>query len=110
MGAGKLDRRIQLQASTPTQGTSGQLVDSWSTVATVWAEYMPEQGSESFQSDQRTHMATVKFRIRFRNDVDPKLRVVFETRQYNITDVAEDGARKEYLLLTTTVHEVKPGS
>ena len=104
MQPGDLDRRITIQQNTPTQDGAGQPIESWADLATVWAEVVPVGGSETFQAKQTGAEAVAKFRIRYRGDVLRKMRVVYDSDNYDIADVAEDRRfeRRQYEIITAT--------
>lgn len=89
MRAGRLDRRIIIEQNTPTLNSHGDEVDSWATLATVWAEFVPLRGAEKFQSEQTLAQADYRFRIRHRTDVTPKERIKLNGDIYDITAVLE---------------------
>ena len=101
---GRLDRRIVIEQSTPAQDTAGQPIDSWAELATVWAEVVPVGGSEVFQAKQFGAETVKKFRIRWRGDVTTKMRVVYDSNNYDIADVAEDRRfeRRQFEIITAT--------
>jgi len=94
MQAGTLDRRIVIQTPTRTQDGAGQPVETWTTLATVWASTDSLRGKEPFQGEQfNAQMATV-FKIRWRDDVDVTARITFDGDTYNIFSVDEIGRRE----------------
>ncbi len=101
---GRLDRRITIEQNTPTQDGAGQPIDSWAALATVWAEVVPVGGSERFQAMQVGAETVVKFRIRYRGDVLRAMRVVYDSDNYDIADVAEDRRfeRRQFEIITAT--------
>ena len=104
MQPGDLDRRITIQQNTPTQDGAGNPLDAWTDLATVWAEVVPVGGSETFQAKQTGAEAVAKFRIRYRGDVLRKMRVVYDSDNYDVADVAEDRRfeRRQYEIITAT--------
>ena len=94
--AGRLDRRIIIQVATKSTGTAGGESRSWGTLATVWAEYKPVRGSESFVGVEHYAEAEVRFTIRYRNDVTPDNRITYDGKTYDIVAVLQIG-RKEAL-------------
>jgi SPP1 family predicted phage head-tail adaptor len=53
MNAGDLRHRIAVQAKTSTQDASGDPVDSWATLATIWGKVEPVRGREAtYAGDQ----------------------------------------------------------
>ena len=101
---GGLDRRITIQQNTPAQDAAGQPIDSWADLATVSAEVVPVGCSEIFQARQTGAETVKKFRIRYRGDVTRKMRVVYDSDNYDIQDVAEDRRfeRRQFQIITAT--------
>lgn len=108
--AGELDRRILLQRHVGARDTYGQPRDEWQDVATVWAKVRATGGGEAFNepTSQRSARQMVEFTIRWRSDANPRLRVVWESRIYDVVDVAEMG-RREGLVLRAHADDVQPG-
>ena len=104
---GRLDRQITIQEDVGTQDAAGQPVEDWQDIATnptIWAEVVPVGGREVFEAQQVGASAVAKFRIRYRGDVLRKMRVVYDSDNYDIADVAEDRrfARRQYEIITAT--------
>lgn len=112
IAAGQLDRQIQLQRNTAAGGTEefGDESVNWSTFATVWARVTSQPGSETFQTQQRTNKQETVFRIRYRGDVDPKVRIVYQGMAYEVLDVVEpaESRRREFLDVRAYAREVVP--
>lgn len=89
MEAGKLDRKIRIETKSVTLDTYGQETVTWTTRAEVWAAVMPLRGSELIASAQLTPETMTKFRIRYRSDILPTDRIVYENKNYDIQYVAE---------------------
>lgn len=107
--AGKLNRRITLQTLSATRNGIGQPVQSWSDLATVWAEVVTAGGGEGEGDNQRVARSTKQFRIRYRAGLSPReTRVVFDGETYDISAVDEEGLR-EGLLLTGEAFEPETG-
>lgn len=97
MRAGKLDRRITIQGKSITQSDSGDEVVTWGDVATVWAEKIEIDGVERFTVKQIVGHAVKTFRFRWSSTVaaiTSEHRLVFDDRDYDITDVREIGRRE----------------
>lgn len=91
---GKKRHRITIQRSTPTLNSYGEPVDSWSTLATPWAEQIDQPGREYFKADQRISEAMIIFRIRYRTDLTTKMRVSFNGELYDIKALPVYGNRE----------------
>ena len=91
---GRMDRRITIQALSLSVDGSGQPVETWGAVATVWAQVTPERGDERFQSMQIIGRAVTVFRIRYLSGIGPKHRIVYGGKNYDIHSVRELGRRE----------------
>lgn len=106
MRPGRLEHRITIQKNTPTRGTTGEELDSWSTHATVWAE-MRTQGGAQFsvganEYDLMNMMVAkthVIFRVRFVAGVTQKMRVLYRSRYYDIVGVVDEAGEQRWLNL-----------
>jgi SPP1 family predicted phage head-tail adaptor len=103
ISAGELDQRLTLQQRSTGVDLLGQESQSWSTVATVWAQAQPLRGRELFAAGQAQTEAEVRFRIRYRDDIEPTMRAVWRSRAHDILSVADvDGGHEVTELLCTT--------
>ena len=103
MRAGPLDRRVTIEAPTPTQNSFGEPVEAWSELATVWARKRDVRASERFTAQQRLAQETAVFEIRFRSDVTPKMRLVEGGKVYTIDGIAEIRRREGLEIAATAV-------
>ena len=98
MPAGKRDRRITIQRATITQDPgSGENVETWGTLATVWAEKADVSDRERLAAGEVQAELTTRFRILYSDtvaDVGPTDRVMYAGRTYNIEAVREIGFRE----------------
>lgn len=102
MQAGRLDRRISIQAPTEVRDEYGGSTTTWDELREVWAAYIPLRGQELFAAQQVTPEAQVKFRTIWYDGVDERMRIVFEGKNYGIEYVAEIG-RRDGLEITAKV-------
>ena len=87
MRAGKLDRRITIQAKTVSQSSSGEPQETWADVATVWAQARPNRGAERFATIQNVGSAVMTFHIRYRDDLTVLNRISYDGKIWDIIDV-----------------------
>jgi len=97
--AGTLNRRITIQQATTSADGYGEPIASWSSLAEVWAEVLPLTVNERFQAQQINPEATVKMRLRHRDDVTIHMRVLYEGVYYDIQGVTEIGFHEGLELL-----------
>lgn len=97
MQAGKLDRRIVLQRATVATDAFNQPVQTWGTLATVWASAKPISDGERARAGEVFSSLSMRFQIRYSSTVanlDTRDRVVFDSRTYDIVAVKEIGRRE----------------
>lgn len=87
MRAGALRHHIVIQQVTETQTGSGELTESWSTFATVWADMQPLTAREIYQMDQDAAERTTRFVIRYLAGVLHKMRISYDSRIFDIRTV-----------------------
>lgn len=108
MQIGRLRHRITIQQQTVTRDAYGGETISWDTYATVWAQVTPASGRERFINAGAQEYATVdyKVRIRYRSDIDPKMRISWGTKILDIESVQDPtGYTAELILLCRDVLE-----
>ena len=100
--AGDLDRRVTIQAKSVTANAYNEPIESWSDLATVWAQGITSgsKGREFVAAQKLYAETTIVFRIRYRADVTPVHRVVESGHVYGILAVEDEGLQHESLLLT----------
>jgi SPP1 family predicted phage head-tail adaptor len=110
MDAGRLDRRIVIQRATTTANSFNEPISTWATLATVWAKAEPVSDGERQRSGETLADKKYRFTIRWSYDVsevDPRDRVVFDGRTYDVSGVKEMG-RREFIELTATARAEAP--
>lgn len=97
--ANRLNRQIVLQFRNHGQDEAGQPAQTWTNLTTVWASIEDLTGRE-FQAAQATQNGTeTRIRIRYRDDIDPNMRVVYGAKIYDIQAVLDRNGRREELQL-----------
>ncbi|WP_166163115.1 phage head closure protein [Chelativorans oligotrophicus] len=93
MRAGKLDRRLTIRRFTVIgRDEFNAPIKDWSDLATVWAQQRPNRGGERFAAQQIAGSSVMTFHIQYR-DVKVTDRILYDGREWNITDVREVGRR-----------------
>ena len=77
LNVGALNQRVTIQQPSTGVDVLGQRVETWSDLATVWAQAQPLRGREFFAAGQVHSEASVRFRLRYRSDVTSAMRVVW---------------------------------
>ena len=97
MRAGSLDRRITIERATESRDAFNSIVKAWATLTTVWASKQETRDTERVASQEVGAEITTRFQIRWSStvsDVNPKDRVIFDGRTYDIVGVKEIGRRE----------------
>lgn len=90
----KLRHRITLQQPIETQNTYGEPEIRWQNVSTgVWAEIEPLRGREYFAAKQINAEVEARIKIRYRNDLSAKMKLV-----HGPICVCMSTATEEYLI------------
>lgn len=100
---GRKNKRITLKARTVTN-TGGDVAESYSTFATVWADYRPLRMDERFVSDARHSVRTGNFRIYYRSDVTPETVIGYDGLDWRVVGFAEIGHQDELELTAEAVY------
>lgn len=104
MEPGRLDRRITLLRRDTTVDDWNQQVDTYTTVATIWAEVRDAGAKEREEADQKVTVRPKVFTIRHRSDVTTMHRITYEGDTYEITGFTEIG-RKEGLRIMAVARD-----
>lgn len=105
---GKRDRLVTIQEMTSSiDADSGEPVEAWDTLATVFMEKVEMRGNERFQSQQMTAPYDTRWRLPYRTDMDPETldvpkdrRLVYKNRVYDIISAQMIGRRDGIELMT----------
>lgn len=101
--AGKLRHRIVIQALTRVEDSNGDAVESWANLDTppeTWAGYEPVSVRDFIQSRAEQSEVASRFTVRYRNDLDASMRILFRGQAHNILGVLPDkDSGLEYLTL-----------
>ena len=97
MEVGTLNKRIEIQAATRVSNDMGGFIETWGTIATVWAAIWPLSATETVQSMQTDMVVSQRIRIRYRSTFRPSWRLKFGNRYFNIVSILNPNERNEYL-------------
>lgn len=99
--AGALDTPVTFLRSTIVKDARSGATKSedWTAAFNVWAARRGVVGSETNSSGQVVATADEEFRIRWRDDVDAKLRIQSDGVVYDIQSVLPAGQRREALVI-----------
>lgn len=105
MRAGLLRHRVTIQNLTTAQDSFGDIVETWSDFATVWAQVEDLSGREFFAAAQVNSEIKTRVRIRYMEGIKPTMRILHGTRTLEIISppIDPDGKRRILELLCREV-------
>jgi len=99
MRAGKLRHKVTIQDYTESQNSYNEMIKTWSDYETVWASIEPARGREFWESQQINAEVTTKITIRHLYGINPKMRVKYGNRIFEIISVINPEERNVELQL-----------
>ena len=93
----RLRQRLTLQKETRVSDGAGGYSRSWQDIADLWAEIIPLSGKERLFAEQIEAPISHKILLRYRSDITPDNRLVFEGRIFNIRYVFNVNENNEAL-------------
>ena len=88
----RLDRRVTIKQRATGQDAIGQPVDTWTTVATVWANKRYVSGLETIKGGADVSIVKASIRIRYITGIDAGMRIEDGTEVFDIEAVLLDRA------------------
>ena len=95
---GSLRHRLIVQRPDRTLDTGGGATIIWTDIATVWGAVEPVSGRETIVAERPQATVTHKVTLRYRADVDARMRILFGSRSLNIRSVINQDERGRWLV------------
>lgn len=108
-GAGALDRRITILKYTDGVDEVGGPVSEFTQHAKVWAKVEYARTKEPIIASAETSVTQVLFVIRYRDDLDSKMKINYEKKTFNILGIMEIEGRRNYLEIRAEQVEILSG-
>ncbi|MAR55852.1 MAG: head-tail adaptor [Rickettsiales bacterium] len=99
MNPGALRERIRIEIETRSSDGMGGGGSSWNTLTTVWAKVEPLRGEERLQANQLQERITYRIIMRYRDDINARMRVLWGNKVLNIHSVFNADMHRRYLTL-----------
>lgn len=99
MRAGRLRHPIVIERATETRGDDGSTVQTWRTLATVWADVRPVSGREQEIAARTAENVSHRIELRYRPGVDARCRIVWGARVFGVQSVINEDERDRTLVL-----------
>lgn len=105
MRAGRIDRLVTIQETSENENDYNDPRDvSWNDLSSdprVMAEKLPMRGNEAPESGKEKASATVRWKIRYREDLDAEMRLVHNSKEYYFVEPPRELGRREGLEIIT---------
>jgi SPP1 family predicted phage head-tail adaptor len=87
---GEFNRKITLQMPLEVQNEeTGDIEETWPTLAIVWAAAEPGRGSEYYANSGIVAVSPMLFRFGYRNDITPEVRVIYRGDIYTVDSMQD---------------------
>lgn len=104
MKAGTLRERITIQTSTVTTDANGISTEAWTTFSTVFAAVEPLTMREYLSAAATDSKIDTRFVIRYLTGVLPTMRILYNSKYYNIISIINVSERdRELQILASEV-------
>jgi len=100
---GRLNRLVQIQRRTSAQDAIGQPLDTWTSIAAVWADIRQPSGLAAIKANAEVSVVQASIRIRYRTDINAGMRVVHGATVYSISAVLMDVSGRQWIDLVCQV-------
>lgn len=97
MNPGELRHRIKLQKLETVVNENGFEDEKWINHKTLWASIKNLHGREYFQAAAVQKENTVKFTIRYVPGLDTSMKILFEGKYYDITQIDNIRYENKYI-------------
>lgn len=87
---GKYRHRIEIQQPTITKGDAGGIKHDWSKYLDAWAQVEPGGGREYWEARGSHSRVTGVIKLRYRDGVTPKMRVIHKGRILHIEHIENE--------------------
>jgi SPP1 family predicted phage head-tail adaptor len=101
MPAGPYRHRVIIQSFTAVSDGMGGWEETWADLATVWARVEALKGEEYFAAAQMQNSVSHRVTMRYRADLTPSHRLIFEGRTLNIEAVLPDERKSRLVIMCT---------
>ena len=96
MRAGSLRHKITFQQLTVANDTWGHSAETWTDQVTTYAALWTLRGTERMESLKLDNEITHKIRVRYKRDLNPKMRIKYGERYFNILSMVDPDERHIY--------------
>ena len=100
MESGKLRHQLTIQQVAQASDGAGGFTESWTTYATTRADVRTNAGKEAGNGFQQESIASHIFKTRYVAGITTKMRIIFDSRVFNIVRVDNVKERNNWMEIT----------
>lgn len=104
MNPGELRHQVRIEARSTVQDSAGEPLLEWTPFTTRRASIERTPGREAWNSAQREARVPTLFRLRYLAGVLPAMRLIFNSKVYDIISAIDPDGQKSDLLITAEEH------
>ncbi len=95
-----MNKRVKLQSPSRSSDEAGGATVTWTDVASIWAAIEPLTGKEPYVVAQQLQgQVSHKVTIRYRSGLTPGMRVLYDSRIFDVKSVIDPKERHSILIL-----------
>lgn len=87
MDVGKMRHKIEIQVYSYVENEVGEMTKKWITHKKMWSEKKQLRGSNTETLDKEGIEYTYRFKVRYRDDLNEDMRIVYKGVIYNIKHI-----------------------
>lgn len=92
-----MHQKITCQAQVLTQTTAGEQQESFSDIATIWAEVMAKSGDMTLSARQKYVSPGYRLRMRYQDKLLATRKILWQGQAYRVTSLRNPDNRKRIL-------------
>ena len=94
-----LPHRVRIEQDAGTQNAIGEPIPVWAVFAVLWANVKSLLGRELFDAQKIAAEVTSSIDVNYKSGIEPKMRVLWSGRTFDIRAVLDENNTKQYLKL-----------
>ncbi len=98
--SGELRHSVTVEQETQVSDGAGGFTTTWATFASILCKIKRTRGGEPFRYDSVVTEEVNRFVCRYRSDINAKMRLQFDGKTWNITQVEDWDYQHRWLIIT----------
>lgn len=99
LSATSLNRRVDIRRAVVSDDGSGGQISTWTTIGTVWAEAISQNGREAVIAGALQGVAAWRITVRWQSDIRVTDQLRLDGRDLNIRTAEDPNGRRERIVI-----------